>query len=49
MACGLSRVEAYNTPFGQVQDLTAVYQIKEEGAEYRPVFSRDEEIIPDVD
>lgn len=49
MACGLSREEAYNTPFGQVQDLTAIYQIKEEGAEYRPVLSRDEEIIPDVD
>lgn len=49
MACGLSRVEAYNTPFGQVQDLTAIYQIKEEGAEYRPVLSLDEEIIPDVD
>lgn len=49
MACGLSRTEAYNIPFGQLQDLTAIYQIKEEGAEYRPVLSRDEEIIPDAD
>lgn len=48
MACGLSREEAYSTPFGQVQDLTAIYQIKEEGAEYCPVLRRDEEIIPDV-
>ena len=34
------------SPFGQVQDLTAIYQIKEEGAEYCPVLTRDEEIIP---
>lgn len=49
MACGLSRTEAYNTPFGQIQDLIAIYQIKEEGAEYRPVLNRIEEIFPDVD
>lgn len=49
MACGLSREEALATPFGEVQDLTAIYQIKQEGAEYREILSRDEEIIPDVD
>ena len=49
MACGLSQEAAYNTTFGRVQDLTAIYQIKEEGAEYRAILSRDEELIPDVD
>ena len=34
MACGLRREEVYSTHFGQVQDLTAIYQIKEEGAEF---------------
>lgn len=48
MACGLSRDEAYATPFGQIQDLVAIYQIKQEGAEYREIRTRDEEIIPDV-
>lgn len=37
------------TSFGEVQDLVAIYQIKHEGCEYRPVLSRDEEIIPDVE
>lgn len=37
------------TPLGEIQDLTAIYQIKEEGLEYREIKSRDEEIIPDVD
>lgn len=49
MACGLSKQEALNTPFGEIRDLAAIYQIKEEGCEYRPVLTRDEEIIPDVD
>lgn len=49
MACGLSRNEALSTPFGQVQDYVAIYQIKHEGAEYREILSLDEEIIPDVD
>lgn len=48
MACGLSRDEAYATPFGEIQDLVAIYQIKQEGAEFREIRSRDEEIIPDV-
>lgn len=48
MACGLSRSEAMDAPFGEIQDLTAIYQIKEEGCEFRPVLRRDEEIIPDV-
>ena len=48
MACGLSWDEAYATPFGQIQDLVAIYQIKQEGAEYREIRTRDEEIIPDV-
>ena len=49
MAAGLSRREALDLPLGEVQDLAAIYQIKEEGAEFRPVLPRDEEIIPDVD
>lgn len=49
MACGMSRAEAMATPFGQVCDLAAIYQIKCEGADYKEIVSRDEEIIPDVD
>lgn len=48
MACGLTRTEAMAAPFGQIQDLTAIYQIKHEGCEFREILSRDEEIIPDV-
>lgn len=48
MACGLTRQEALASPFGEVQDLAAIYQIKNEGCEYREVRSRDEEVIPDV-
>jgi len=49
MACGLTRSEALASPFGEIQDLAAIYQIKEEGGEYREIVSRDQEIIPDVD
>lgn len=49
MACGLTRAEAMASPFGEVQDLAAIYQIKEEGAEFREILTRDEDIIPDVD
>lgn len=48
MACGLSKTEAMDTPFGEVQDLVAIYQIKHEGCEYREIRSRDEDVIPDV-
>lgn len=48
MACGLSKAEAMGTPFGEVQDLTAIYQIKQEGAEYKELLTEDQEAIPDV-
>lgn len=37
-----------DTPFGKIQDLTAIYQIKQEGAEYRQILTDDEEAIPDL-
>lgn len=50
MACGLTKTEAMKTPFGEIQDLAAIYQIKQEGAEFRPpaALARDEQIIPDI-
>lgn len=36
------------TPFGEAQDLAAIYQIKNEGCEYRAICPRDTEVIPDV-
>ena len=48
MACGLRRREALALPLGEVQDLAAIYQIKMEGARYRRIVPRDEEIIPDI-
>lgn len=48
MACGLSKTEAMASPFGEIQDLTAIYQIKEEGGEYKELISHDQEVIPDV-
>lgn len=44
---GLTRTEALDIPFGELLDLIAVHQIKQEGA--RPRWATpDEEIIPDV-
>lgn len=49
MACGMTRAEALASPFGEICDLAAIYQIKFEGADYKELVSRDLEIIPDVD
>lgn len=47
MACGLSRTETLDLPFGELLDLIAVYQIKQEGARLKHVLT-DEDIIPNV-
>ena len=47
MACGLTRAEALDLPFGELLDLIAVQHIKNEGAKLRRVLT-DEDIIPDV-
>lgn len=47
MRLGLSRTEALDLPFGELQDLIAVQQIKREGARPKHVLT-DEDIIPDV-
>ena len=47
MACGLTRTEALDLPFGELLDLIAVFQVKHEGAKPKHVLT-DEDIIPDV-
>lgn len=47
MAAGLSRCETLDSPYGELMDLIAIYQIKCEGARLRRVLN-DEDIIPDV-
>lgn len=47
MAAGLSRRETLDSPYGELMDLIAIYQIKCEGARLRRVLN-DEDIIPDV-
>lgn len=47
MASGLRMGEALDLPFGELLDLIAIYQIKEEGAKPRRNLT-DEDIIPDV-
>lgn len=43
----MSRMEALDIPYGELLDLIAVYQIKQEGARLKRGMT-DDEIIPDV-
>lgn len=47
MAVGLSRLETMDLPYGELLDLVAVHQIKQEGARLKRATT-DDDIIPDV-
>lgn len=48
MACGLSRTETMDMPWGALLDQIALYQINVQGARYKRPSTADEDIIPDV-